>query len=156
MRKFILHLIIFNLICSVNYAQEQKIISDDSLLKMFRAMKPFEVLEKVDNINFKALYADTIIKPYLMKWLNEDDYFQHNVKEQKIELSKNRSFINSEIKYRLKKQNHINELNTVLNSPTLYASYKDTVIIENISYYIKNYHKETNAFPNKAIEFIHF
>lgn len=153
MKKLILVFWCLVLVNNITDSQERKIISSDSLLKMFRLMKPFEVLNKVrfENMNFKALYYDTLLKPYLMKWLDKDEYFQYEIERERATIKNNPKLIKEEIQYMLNKQGRKNALDSILNNAALYYQYRDSAIDANVKRFFENHKKEKFNIPDQAI-----
>jgi len=153
MRKMITIFWYFILISKISYAQERKIITNDSLLKMFQVMKPFEVLNKVGfgNMNFKAFYYDLLLKPYLMKWLDKDEYFQFEIEKERATMTNSPRLIKEEIQYMLNKQGRRNALDSILNNPILYSQYRDSAINNEVKRFFENHKEKKFNIPGKAI-----
>ncbi|QKG81015.1 hypothetical protein [Tenuifilum thalassicum] len=146
-------LIIFSvLVSSTIYAQSQEIISNDSLLKLFQVMKPFEVFEKIrfSWFDFKSCYIDSLLKPYLMKWLDRKEYFNYVLEQEKKTISNRPDWIKDEIIYMLNKQNRREALDSILNDSVLYSQYRDSAISVYISRYFESY-KGEHKVPDRAI-----
>jgi len=145
-------LILLAIISNIIYARGQKIISNDSLLKLFQTMKPFEVFEKVQSswFDIKSCYKDSLLKPYLMKWLDRKEYFEYVLEQEKKTISSSPDLIKDEIIYILNRQNRKSALDSILNDPVQYNQYRDSAISLYIGRYIENY-KGVHKVPIQAI-----
>lgn len=145
--------IILVVVCNINYSQVQKSISNDSLLMLFHTMKPFEVFEKVQFswFDFKSCYNDTLLKPYLMKWLDRKEYFNYVLDQERKAITNRPDWIKDEIIYMLNKQNRKNALDSVLCNPIIYNQYRDSAILVYLSRYVEEY-KGEHKVPGQAIK----
>lgn len=153
MKKTMIAFYITIFIGHITYAQYvEKVVSNDSLFKMFQTMKPFEVFYKVEFkwFDFKACYNDTLLKPYLMKWLDRDEYFQYTIEVEKQNLSNRPDWIKDKIGYQLNKQGKIKILDSILMNPQLYALYHDSVMTISTKEYIEQ-NKGKISVPSQAI-----
>jgi hypothetical protein len=116
-------------------------------------MKPFEVLNKVGfgNMNFKAFYYDLLLKPYLMKWLDKDEYFQFEIEKERATMTNSPRLIKEEIQYMLNKQGRRNALDSILNNPILYSQYRDSAINNEVKRFFENHKEKKFNIPGKAI-----
>ena len=126
---------------NISNAQEQKTISSDSLLKMFKVMKPFEVFERVQFtwFDFKSCYNNTLLKPYLMKWLDRDKYFQYEIDRERATITNSPKLIKEEIQYMLNKQGRKNVLDSFLNNVALYSQYRDSTIDADVKRFFEHH-----------------
>lgn len=152
MKSLIIILWITILTDNISYAQERKIITNDSLLRMFQVMKPFEVLNKIGfgNMNFKAFYYDTVLKTHLIKWLDRHEYFEYVLDKEKETISNRPDLIKDEILYMLNKKGRGKALDSIITNPMLYAQYRDSAISVYVNRYIESY-KGEHEVPDKAI-----
>jgi len=152
MKKVILSLVILSLINSVNFGQEQKPITSDSLLKMFQVMKPFEVFEKVQFawFDFKSCRKDSLLKPYLMKWLDKHEYSDYMVDVERKTIANSPELLKREIQYKLTKQGKRNALDSIMNNSDLYNLYRDSAIMVYVNRYIEEY-KGEHKVPEMAV-----
>ena len=150
----LVHICLFISIFTNNFAQaqEQKTISSDSLLKMFKVMKPFEVFERVQFtwFDFKSCYNNTLLKPYLMKWLDRHEYFEFVLDKEKETITNRPDLIKDEILYMLNKRRRKNALDSILSNPVLYRQYRDSAISVYVNRYIEDY-KGEHKVPDRAI-----
>jgi len=137
---------------NINNAQGQEIISSDSLLKLFQTMTPFEVLDKVQFtwFDFKSCYNNSLLKPYLMKWLDRKEYFEYVLDKERRTITNSPDLIKDEITYMLNKRNQKNALDSILNNPVLYNQYRDSAISVYLGRYIE-YFKGEHKVPDQAI-----
>lgn len=137
---------------NINNAQGQEIISSDSLLKLFQTMTPFEVLDKVQFtwFDFKSCYNNSLLKPYLMKWLDRKEYFEYVLDKERRTITNSPDLIKDEITYMLNKRNQKNALDSILNNPILYNQYRDSAISVYLGRYIE-YFKGEHKVPDQAI-----
>ncbi len=149
MKKLILFLVLAS---NIIYAKGQEIISNDSLLKLFQTMKPFEVLDNLQFTwyDFKSCYYDTLLKPYLMKWLDRKEYYEHVLDQEKKVITNRPDLIKDEIIYMLNKRNRKNALDSILSNPVLYNQYRDSAISVYLGRYIEGY-KGEHKVPGRAI-----
>ncbi len=137
---------------NISNAQGQEIISSDSLLKLFKVMKPFQVFEKVQFTWFdiKSCYNNSLLKPYLMKWLDRHEYFEFVLDKEKQTIANRPDLIKDEIIYMLNKRSRQNTLDSILSNPLLYKQYRDSAISVYVNRYIEDY-KGEHKVPGRAI-----
>lgn len=151
MKNLIIAICVFFL-SNITSAQERKIITSDSLQKMFQPMKPFEVFEKVQfaGFDFKSCYNNALMKSYLMKWLDRKEYFKYILDKYKQTITNSPDLIKREIQYKLTKQGRKNALDSILSSPVLYNQYRDSAISVYVNRYIEE-SKGEHKVPDMAI-----
>lgn len=108
------------------------VISRDSILKLFQNNNAFEVFYELGSkkytLDFKALYNDTVLKPYFLKWLDRKEYFLFTLEKEKSKIIDNSKLINEEILYLLIKRNIKNAFDSINNNPELYKLYSDSAV----------------------------
>jgi len=140
----------------INAQKYSREISPDSLLQMFRRDTPFDVLQKfmsVDYFDYKGAYFNPALKPYLLKWLDKEEYWSYSVEQGVQNFSNNPDAIKNSIKYKLTKKNHSTWIDSIYNSPTLLKKYRDSVITEKRDIYKTALKKQTSYPPDYAIWF---
>jgi len=154
MKKYILIFSIFILLNKDIIAQRKANFSNDSILKMFQSMTPFQVLEKfifIYNIDYKNLYNDVRLKPYFMKWLDNATCIQYEIANYKLSIENDPKIIKREILYHLIKQKKKKYLDTITND--LYSRYKDSIIFLMVDEFSKQSAMVKNPIPEMAISF---
>jgi len=151
--QFVLIVFFASSIKAQKYSRE---ISPDSLLKMFQSDPPFDVLQKFrasDFKDYKGAYYNKELKPYLLKWLDKEEYWNYSVEQGVQNFTNNPEAIKNAIKYKLTKKTHASWLDSIYNSPTLLQKYRDSVIAEKIDIYKTALKKQTSYPPYDAIWF---
>lgn len=138
-------------------AQVKPKIKSDSLLRMFKTMDAFDVLDKVyvRDIDVKDCYYNEELKPYVLKWLDKEAYFEYlnndYIKRLYIENKNNCIY---KVKGWLTHRNQSHLIDTVMKTPDLFQIYLDSVISD-VTKYMKGLHfqYENNVLPKEAIYF---
>jgi hypothetical protein len=137
-------------------ANEWPKIKSDSLLKLFKMMEPFEVLDKiyVGYIDVKDCYYNEEVKPYLLKWLDKEAYFEYLNKDYiKLAFINDRECSISKIKGWLNQHNQGHLIDTVMKTPELFKVYLDSVIDDVTKYKRKSFFQNGGRLPGQAIYF---
>lgn len=136
-------------------AQEKPKIKSDSLLRMFKTMDAFDVLNKVytDDIDVKDCYYNEELKPYVLKWLDKEAYFEFLQKERITRETKDKDFCINDVKGWLTKYNKSHLIDTVLKDLSLFKVYLDSVTLEEKEYFRKRFFGKGGRLPTEAIYF---
>jgi len=136
------------------------VISRDSILKLFQNNNAFEVFYELGSkkytLDFKALYNDTVLKPYFLKWLDRKEYFLFTLEKEKSKIIDNSKLINEEILYLLIKRNIKNAFDSINNNPELYKLYSDSAVNQFINRFTKYKDPEKFEVPQDAVVFHSF
>lgn len=156
----ILFAIMFALIASESAAQigarrHTYRVNADSLLTLFSKMSPFEVLDSIGagQIDHYDCYHNAELKQYLLKWLDKELYFQHEIQN-----SLKIAFGDEEVKRNkiigwLIRSNKRELIDTVLNTKVLYDAYLDTVIDNYLQYHRDDFYEHGAKLPSGILSF---
>jgi hypothetical protein len=130
-------------------------VNADSLLTLFSKMSPFEVLDSIGTgqIDHYDCYHNTNLKPYLLKWLDKELYFQYSIKYAVNSALNNEEYLKNDIKYWLREHNKRELIDTVLNTPSLYKQYTDTVINYFIQHHRQDFYQHGARLPSDVLNF---
>jgi|GEM_PF-3153792 len=151
--------IIFCILLSVNTIINAQVllrptISGDSLLVIFETMDAFDVLDKTDlsKVDIYDCYHHEKLKPYLLIWLNKDAYFEYDNK-QYIKRVFDDDYKVYKVKSWLTNRNQKSMVDTVMNNPSLFQVYLDSVVNATTIYMKELYFKDGGKLPSKVLDF---
>ncbi len=164
MKRIIFSIYLCGFLVSSTCAQRKiEYIPADTLLQWFKTYSPLEVLDKISDsrkeMDYKTYYHISELKPYFLKWLDRDLYYEDRLKEiQQDTMFKNEDdsiYMNNKIKaYLIYKKSRLS-LDSVLNTPLLYISYKDSIVDEIVKRKVARYEKKGKPFPSNSAIYHH-
>lgn len=129
-------------------------ISGDSLLVKFKTMDAFDVLDRTDlsKVDIYDWYHHEKLKPYLLIWLNKEAYFEYD-NQQYIKRAFDDGYKVYKVKGWLTSRNQESLIDTVMNSPSLFQVYLDSVVDATTNYMKALYFKDGGKLPSKVLDF---
>ncbi len=147
----ILFFLWLNLVAS---SQPKKVLNADSLINLFENNDVFIVLDKLNlyQIDYLDCYNNSKINSYVLKWLDFDINFNHDM-DKVISKAFNEEYKINKVKGWLKKNNLGYMEDTVLKTSRLFDMYLDSVYKDFINEKKINYIKNGCSLKEKALLF---
>lgn len=161
-RLLYLLIALFGMLVSVNAQTTRIYINNDSLHHRFQYMNPFDVLEwtRGNDVNYKSIFEDTLLKPKILKWFDEHEYYLYEFEQRKKWLQSRPDMIDDNIRYILQKRCNESQkkiyfmLDTLKNNIQLYQQYKDSALINALEQFKNNRQDEKINPPGEAYLFL--
>jgi hypothetical protein len=139
----------------VRWQKRANLVSADSLLTLFSQMSPFEVFDHISYLRVDCYdsFHNMELRQHLVKWLDKELYFQYSIKYAVNSALSNEEYLKNDIKYWLREHNKRELIDTVLNTPSLYNQYTDTVINYFIQYHRQDFYQHGASLPSGILSF---